>query len=386
MKTLLCIAASAALAQGAFAAPSIPRDDAQVLEQVPPRDDPAARAVRALEARLGAAPRDPVVAAEVARALLGRARLDGDPRWTGRAQSALLPWWNDVSPPEPIRVLRATVRQSLHDFPAALTDLDAAIKEAPRDPQAWLTRASVQQVRGDYHNARISCGPLVRLARPLIAAACLAGVNSLAGGLPSAEAYLRHILAQDDGREPGTRIWALTLLAEMNARRGDAAAAEQSYRDALAVEAPDAYLLASRADFLLDQGRPAEVVGLLRERTRADALLLRLALAEKALGKPNPAHLQMLGERFEASHVRGEVVHRREEARFRLALLGEAPQALQLALANWEVQREPADARVLLEAAVASRDAGAARPVLDFLEQAHLQDAALSRLRAELGR
>ena len=378
MTRLMLISALIAATGGA----RIPQDAGEVLEQVPPRSDPQAQAVRALEAKLRAAPNDAAVAADAARSFLSLSIQQGDPRWTGRAQSALHPWWDQGAPPEPIRVLRAAIRQHNHDFPAALIDLDQAVKDAPQDPQAWLTRASVLQVRGEYPAARISCGPLVKLARPLVSAACLASVASLSGGLRQGEALLKHILAEDDGVEPGTTVWALTLLGEMAARRGDAAAADGSFKSALAVGPPDAYLLASYSDFLLDEGRAAEVIPLLRDKTQADALLLRLALAEKATGaKDLAAHVETLRLRFEDSKARGDTVHRREEAMFRLHLLGDSAAALQLARANWEVQHEPLDARILLEAASSAGTPADAKPALDFLAANHLADAQLAKLR-----
>ena len=378
MTTLMLISALIAALGGV----RVPQDAGEVLEQVPPRSDPQAQAVRALEARLRAAPNDANVAAMAARKFLALGIREGDPRWTGRAQSALAPWWEAGAPPEEIRVLRAAVRQHNHDFPAALKDLDQAIKDAPQDPQAWLTRASVLQVRGEFPAARISCGPLVKLARPLVSAACLASVASLSGGQRQGEALLRHILAEDDGREPETKVWALTLLGEMSARRGDAKSADESFKSALAVGPPDAYLLASYSDFLLDEGRAAEVVTLLREKTQADALLLRLALAEKATVGPDlAAHVETLRQRFEDSKARGDTVHRREEAMFRLHLMGDAATALQLARANWEVQREPLDARILLEAAAVAKSPGEAKPALDFLAVNHFEDAQMAKLR-----
>ena len=377
MTTLMLIAALLAVPGGV----RIPQDAGEVLEQVPPRSDPQAQAVRALEAKLRAAPNDATVAADAARSFLALSIQQGDPRWTGRAQSALAPWWESGTPPEPIRVLRAAVRQHNHDFPAALKDLEQAVKDAPQDPQAWLTRASVLQVTGNYPAARISCGPLVKLARPLVSAACLASVASLTGGLKQGEALLQHILAEDDSREPETKVWALTLLGEMAARRGDAEGADRRFKSAFAVGPPDAYLLASYADFLLDAGRAAEVVPLLREKTQADALLLRLALAEKKTGGAAlAAHVETLRQRFEDSKIRGDTVHRREEAMFLLHLLGDSAAALQLARANWEVQREPLDARILLEAAAAAKRPGDARPAADFLAANHLEDAQLARL------
>ena len=48
--------------------------------------------------------------------------------------------------------------------------------------------------------------------------------------------------------------------------------------------------------------------------------------------------------------ARGERVHLREEARFRLRLLDDAQAALPLAEENWQIQKEPADSRLLDEA------------------------------------
>ena len=77
-------------------------------------------------------------------------------------------------------------------------------------------------------------------------------------------------------------------------------------------------------------------------------------------------------------------MHEKEESRFALALLGEAPRALALARSNFAVQREPADARVLLEAALAAREPAAAAPVLQWLADAGIESAVLQALAARL--
>ncbi|MGH9817709.1 MAG: hypothetical protein ACRD6I_16665, partial [Candidatus Acidiferrales bacterium] len=142
------------------------------------------------------------------------------------------------------------------------------------------------------------------------------------------------------------------------------------------------YLLSAYADFLLDQGRYAEAARLLRAETRVDGLLLRLALAEHALGLDTAERVTILKARFEAGRVRGPFLHPGEEARFTLVLLQEPRRAVQLARANWSLQREPRDARILLEAARAANDARAAGPVLKLLARAGTEDVALRRLAA----
>lgn len=54
--------------------------------------------------------------------------------------------------------------------------------------------------------------------------------------------------------------------------------------------------------------------------------------------------------------------------------------ALALAADNWALQREPRDARILLEAALAVGDPAAAAPVLDWLRRHRLEDRQLAAL------
>ena len=91
-------------------------------------------------------------------------------------------------------------------------------------------------------------------------------------------------------------------------------------------------------------------------------------------------HIELLKARFAACAARGEVTHRREEARFTLALLHEPRRALSLAKANWAVQREPADARIVMEAAQGSAEPTACRPVLAWMKNNRIEDVHLALL------
>ena len=117
--------------------------------------------------------------------------------------------------------------------------------------------------------------------------------------------------------------------------------------------------------------------------TRNDALLLRLALAEKALPERRSEfaiHRQQLADRFAAARQRGDTLHLREEARFRLDVEDDPKAAVTLALANWNVQREPADLRILAAAARASGDGEAGKVVTAWLASTHIEDAAVVAL------
>jgi tetratricopeptide (TPR) repeat protein len=366
--------------------PYVPANDDAVLERLPTSPlDPRARRLRAMRAQLTERPDNLALATQLAWLYIEQGRALSDPRYYGYAQGVLAPWWLTADAPTPVRVLRATIRQHDHDFPSALDDLSQAVHENPANGQAWLTQAVVQQVLGKYEDARRSCTEVLRLANPLVAVTCVSSVNSLSGQASQSYAMLRRALAQSRDADVGIRRWALTTLAEIAARQGRDDEADEHFRQALSLANPDDYLRAAYADFLLDQGRAAAARELLQDATRVDALLLRLALAEQALGSPElSGHVQTLRDRFAAARLRGDVVHRREESRFALHLLSEPRTALVLARDNWAVQREPWDARILLEAAANLGDQRSAQPVLDFLADTKLEDVRLAALTAQL--
>jgi hypothetical protein len=370
----------------AAAAPFTPSSDAQVLATVPARSlDPAARELLALRQAWQRAPRDLDAALAYASRCFAQVAADGDPRSVGHAQAALAPWFDQAEPPPPVRLLRAQILQFDHRFDAALADLDALLRVQPGEADAWAWRAAIHLVRADYTEARRSCDGLAPLAPPLVAAACLAQVDAATGRAAAAAGALRAALAASPGADPATRLWVLTRLAETEERRGAWPAAEAAFRDALALGVADVYLQAAYADFLLDRGRAAEVLALLKHRGQADVLLLRLALAAKVTGDASaPAHAQALAARFAAARQRGDASHQKEESRFLLGVQGDAAGALRLAQANFALQKEPADARILLEAALAARQPAAAQPVRDWMAASGIESVALHGLAAQL--
>jgi hypothetical protein len=340
----------------------------------------AAAAPPAQGAMDASAARRLAAAASYARAAIDQARREGDPRWLGAAQAALAPWWAQSAPPPVVRLLRATILQSQHQFDAALLDLDALVPDT-RTPlgmraQARLTRASVLQVRGRWPEAAQDCQALADTI-PVESAACLAELASLRGDTAQAHQALGQLGRQ---ASPAQATWLALMRAELAERMGRVHEADGLYQQALQA-GRDSYTLGAYADFLLDAARPAEVVALLGPYQQVDALLLRLALAWQAMG---PAHAReakqavaTLQARFDAAHVRGERVHLREEARFMLQLRQQPQAALPLALANWAVQKEPADVRILLQAARATGRQDVLARAAQWVHEHGLADARL---------
>ena len=381
---IIALALSAAAAQ---AAPYIPSSGKQVIETLPRRGDPVQQQLRSLRAELNAKPTDIALATSVAQRYISLGRSETDPRYLGYAQAALAPWWSQAAPPPQVRLLRATLLQSTHQFGPALADLKGVLAAQPDNAQAWLTQATVQTVQGDYAGATASCAHLSNLSIELITVTCIANVGTVTGRSVKSEQLLDLTLERSANAPEELKEWALTLLAEMAQRRGDTAVAEARYKSALAMAPNDSYLLGAYADLLLEQKRPGEVLTLLRDQSRIDALLLRRALAlQQQDGKSSAlaADVKELAARFDAAALRGDTVHQREQARFELLLRRNAPTALALAKKNWAIQKEPADIRIYLEAAVAARDAGAAKPVIDWVKQHQIEDVTAQRLIRQL--
>jgi len=381
-----------------YAGLAIPTRDDEIVEQLPSHVGDAAQrrvaraAERAQRAQLQAHPDELAFALQAVRDALARGRRLGDPRELGTVEAVLAPWWKLAEPPPELRLMRATVLQSQHEFQAALVDLDALLARPGLAmqvrAQAELTRAGVQQVLGHLAEAEAGCR---RLAGPAFMAlgdgvhrnalACLAELASLQGRDTAASVTLARLANATGADVPGDAPgWLQLMRAELAQRRGDPAAGPLF---AAALQSnPDVYTLCAYADWLLDAGRPGEVIALLAGHEAADPVLLRIALAERAAYGARDARTRrdtrLLGDRFDAALLRGDRSHGREQSRYELDLRGNPAAALRLAQGNWRVQHEPADAVALVRAAHAGGRDAAADDVWRFLRETGGRDARLA--------
>lgn len=358
----------------------VPKQDEEVLERLPVATGERNR-LRGLRSRLAENPREYQLALSLARDYIALGRTNSDPRYYGYAEAILTPWLKSQNEQPDALVLMATILQNRHDFPSALAGLKKALNLNPRLTQAWLTLAAVYEVQGNYASALRSCMALARFSGSLAATICVNSALSLSGQAKSSYKQLVGIM-------PNRRVnseemaWSYTVLAELAERLDLVNDAASWYQKAIAQNNHrNVYLLASYADFLLDHNRPDEVIDLLNGETRAEPLLLRLTLAELKLRHQNfSQHVGQIKNKIAAAKARGDTVHQGDESRFTLHVIKDAETALKLAIDNWAVQKEPRDARILLEAAIAAQKPESAFPVLKFMEQTHLEDARLEQL------
>jgi tetratricopeptide (TPR) repeat protein len=355
----------------AAAEPYTPASDDVVVETLP---RPAGR-----RSGSAAAPANPTSAVAQATRDFEMARVSGDPRYLGHAQAALQSWWNVRTPAPAVALLRAQIHQHNHHFDAALADLDYVASRDPRSTQVHLIRAAIHQAQGRYDAAEQDCRRLALLAPPLATADCISRVVSHRG--QARAAYDRLLTLRDTAGDIDSRqLREIELtLADIASRLGEEKARDH-YRVALAAGV-DGYALAAYADFLLDRQEFRAVLALPQQYADHPDLLLRAAIAARETADPQaPVLAERLRSQYAAHQRRGDFAPSREYARFLLRIEGDANAALAAALAAWRSQREPADARIVLEAAVASGRAGIAAGVIEHIESNNLEDVRLQAL------
>ncbi|QDT67469.1 hypothetical protein MalM25_03680 [Planctomycetes bacterium MalM25] len=361
--------------------PYIPTSDDEVLETLPTAVFTRRDSIRRLRERLAAEPDNQQVAATIAQHYVGLGKSEGDPRFYGYARAAVGAWWDQPSPSAPILRVRAKLKETDHDFPAALVDLDRLLQKEPSDQQAWVEVANIRRVVGDYDLASEACDHLGGADESIPALAARVPLMAVTGEAEAAYLLLGEQRPRVEKQLPGLVPWLLTMRAEIARALGRPAAAEKHYQAAYEADPSSSYLRRAYADFLLDGDRPDEVTDLLGDDRRDNGLLLRAAVAAKRCGAPNTMELSdTLRNRFAETRLRGDLPHGRYEARFELEFGDDPRRALELALANWARQKELRDSRNALEAALAAAEPAAAEPVIAFLRKYGTQDVAYGRL------
>ena len=320
-----------------------------------------------------------------AQRYLGEARTAANEHLLERVADIVGPLANLPRPPLTALILRASLRQRQHEFDAALEDVQAVLERQPQNASALLLKATILTVKGQYSAAARTCARLTAHTPLLVRTTCIARLASLTGDTEKSYAALQRVISTHPYAPAAYRHWAHVVQAETANRLGHTDAAFRHFERALELEARDSYALAAYADFLLDNGEYTEVVSLLQEFNTHEGLLLRRAIALQRLGqKQAAARVAHEFESLVSDDGRGEMHHLREWARFELDVRGQPKSALEFALMNWREQREPWDARLVLEAALAARAPSRALEVITWIRRVGLSDVRLNRIIGKL--
>jgi hypothetical protein len=349
------------------AAPYRPTDDALVLADVSTVAPLATEQLRALGD-------DPAVAIDFAERMLAQAEDTQDSIYAQYALRALTPHRDAASPD--LRLLTATTLQRLHRFDEALSELDALIASGEAPAQAYFVRSVLRTLRADYRGALADCSALLTRTGALAVAACAALPRARSGGGESAYRALLDMLSATDD-DDAIRHYASGVAAELAWRLGKPDAL-QRLRE-MADSGKMLYRLAY-ADALLDSGDAAAAMVALADAP-GEGASLRRARALRRLG--NDAHqlaqeTALLAAAVEARALRDDVSHAREDAYFFLHVRRDAAAALRAAQRNFEQQKEPLDAELLLDAALLAKAPEAADAVRDWARSHRIDDRRLA--------
>jgi predicted Zn-dependent protease len=297
--------------------------------------------------------------------LLEAASTTGDTRLVARADALLARQPAGNRNPALLR-LRAYSAQHRHDFSGALRLLDELIRMQPRDADARLSRAEIQLVQGRIDEARGDCRALALGIDADTGVQCAASLALRIGEHAVARTLLDRLLGQFGPDDPRSGF-ALLARAEVAGRAGDADAGAR-YRKAMQAGPGDLRIRISYARHLRRTGHDAEVEAILAGSEQSDTAQLQRTLAALAAKRQDASALVAAqARRYALAHALGSPPELRDEAEFLLVAQRQPRQALQLALQNFETQRDDEDVDILVRAALAARDPAALKELKGWL-------------------
>jgi tetratricopeptide (TPR) repeat protein len=379
VRTIGWLAVLLVLSGTAAAAPQVPADDSLVVLRL--TRSPEQEVLTGLERAAAATPSDPLAVQALIDAYLQLGRRTAEPRYFGRAEALLAPRLAAGDVPAGLALRMADIWQYRHEYDKALVLIERVLAANPHDTQALLMRAAIHQTRGRFDLAHADCRTLLARGEATLGTTCLAQALSMTGSLDKAQRLLTSLLERSRDLPASQRLWMLTALADMDERLGRTASAEARLRQALGVDGHAHYARLALADLLLADERAAEVSALLAAMPQTEGSLLRAAEAQRQPASSR-REVQALRERFDEASRRGERLHRRDLARLHLNVLDDRRAALNLALENWDEQREAADARLLAQAALAAGDQEVLTRLRKWREQTGYEDRRLDRILA----
>lgn len=324
-------------------------------------------------------------ALDYARAVFLLGLTEGDLRWYGSAKAALQPWWSAATLPAEGHFLRALVKQGFHDFKGGIEDLSAAIAIDPAQPEYWSWRFSLHLLTSNMAAARTDCDAIGQRFGPDEGQACAATLLYRTGQATQAIPLLNRLAELPDYQGPFTQDW-------LRYHQGEAYRTAGQYAQAIAVwekhvqARPQSHLVKlTLTELLNQQGQYAKAKRYTDSPSPTDALLVQALLASRGL---NDGDTQRLADQFENrmtnQALRGENLIERPTMVYLITYGRDVQQGLQLAADNWSTQNEPADAVLLVQAALKANQPKQAEPVLDWMAATGYTDPVLKALADEL--
>ena len=345
--------------------------------------------LRALDQAWRAQPQDLNAALAYARAVFTLGLAEGDLRWFGSAKAALAPWWLATDLTAEGHFLRGLVKQGFHAFDAGLKDIDRAIALEPRRAEFWSWRFALHLLLADMPAARQDTEEMARLFGAPEADVYRAVLLYRTGQPLPAVQMLTRAIRSPSYQDASSQDWLGFHLGEAFRVAGQPDQAIAVWGKRLKASAQSHLLRLSLAELLNQQGSylQAKTVALNQGDlgSLTDALLVQALLASRGLKDTDEARLaSQMQARLKAQSLRQESLIERPKLIYQIAYGQDLAAGLALSIENWRLQKEPPDALLFVQAALALGQARAAEPVLVWAEKTGYTDPQLGLLIRQL--
>lgn len=346
--------------------------------------------LRALDQAWRAQPQNLDAALAYARAVFTLGLTEGDLRWFGSAKAALTPWWQATDLPADGFFLRGLVKQGFHAFDAGLQDIQQAIAKAPRRAEFWSWQFALHLLLADMAAARQDTEEMARLFGPQEAQVYRAVLLYRTGQPQPAIGLLNTAIRAAQFQDPSSQVWLGFHLGEAHRVAGQPDQALAVWDKQLQASPQSHLLRLSLSELLNQQGqyRQARAVATAAHAATSsmtDALLMQALLASRGLKDADEARLaSQMDARLKSQALRQESLIERPKLIYQIAYGQDLAAGLALSIENWRLQKEPPDAVLFAQAALALGQARAAEPVVLWAEKTGYTDPQLTPILQQL--
>ena len=354
--------------------------------------------LRALDKAWRAQPQNLPAALAYARAVFTLGLTEGDLRWYGSAKASLTPWWTAADLPAEAYFLRGLVKQGFHDFQEGLQDINRAIALEPARAEFWSWRFALHLLLADMTAAQKDIDEIGRLFGSEEAQVYRAVLLYRTGQPLPAVALLSQAIRSVNHQDASSQDWLGFHLGEAHRVAGQPAKALAVWGQRLKASPQSHLIRLSLADLLNQQGQYRQAKNTATATVTAangnapnstasmtDALLMQAVLASRGLKDPDESRLaKQLEARLQSQALRQEALIERPKLIYQIAYGRDVKAGLALSIDNWQLQKEPPDALLFVQAALALGQARDAEPVVSWAEKTGYTDPQLTPLLAQL--
>ena len=252
-------------------------------------------------------------------------------------------------PTPQVGYLYARVLQKEHLFNDAINIANSVLKITPDHSNTHLLLANLYMTQGQFELAKQHCLALITRVSTLTASTCVLDVQSQHGNL--LRSY-QSLVKLTNNKPIGLNT--KHVLAEMSFRLQNYTNALKHLENINLVNSPVS-LIALWADIQLGLNKPQQVItklsNLLKEsHDLEDALLLRLAIAEKKLNTTQYKWQNAMKQRVELREIRHDSFHASDLANYYIHVQPNKSKALYWANINWQQAKMNIDQALIVQA------------------------------------